>query len=107
MERPSIWLMLAIVLASLLFLREPRLQQYDEAYLQWLLRNSPSRGPMVPLTVVDIGRDSIVQKKEANAPPRGDTATSPIEFALFLQAALDFKPTVVAFEPIWQWRDRD
>ena len=36
--------MLAIVLASLLFLREPRLQRYDETFLRWLLRNArPNR----------------------------------------------------------------
>ena len=32
---------------------------------------------------------------------------SPLEFALFLQSALDFQPTVVAFENILKWRERD
>jgi hypothetical protein len=108
MERPSIWLMLVIVLASLLFLREPRLQQYDEGFLRWLLTNSQPSGGTVPLTVVDIGREALPQKKQAEAQPRdGSTAVSPLEIALFLQAALEFKPTVVAFESILQWHDRN
>lgn len=102
MQRPSIWLMLAIVLASLLFLREPRLQRYDEVFLRWLLRNSQPIGGSIPLTIVDISRDSGPQKKGVRA-----SSPSPVEFALFLQAALEFKPTVVAFEPILQWGDRN
>ena len=95
--------MLAIVLASLLFLREPRLQRYDEGFLRWLLRNSRPVGGSIPLTIVDISRETGSEKKEPRA---ASGATSPVEFALFLQAALEFKPTVVAFEPILQWDDR-
>src|SRR5437879_12750304 len=108
MERSWIWLMLVIMLASLLFLREPRLQRYEEGFLRWLLTDSqPSGGPVL-LTVVDIGREALLQKKQAEAqPPEDSTAISPLEVALFLQAALEFKPTVVAFESILQWRDRN
>ena len=35
------------------------------------------------------------------------TTLSPLEFALFLQSLLDFQPSVVAFENILQWRERD
>src|SRR4051794_24022727 len=100
MQRPSIWLMLAIVLASLLFLREPRLQRYDEGFLRWLLRNSRPVGGVVPLTIVDISLERNPDRKTPAAPT---APTSPVEFALFLQAALEFKPTVVAFEPILHW----
>ena len=110
MQRPSIWLMLVVCLAGLLFVREPRLQKYDEKFLGWLLRNSQTSGPETPLTVVDIGHDPASAKKESKLNAQflrgeGDTA-SPLEFALFLQAALEFKPTVFAFEPILQWRER-
>src|ERR1700759_2704419 len=102
MERPSIWLMLAIVLASLLFLREPRLQRYDETFLRWLLRNSRPIGGAIPLTVIDFNNEpEASQKKEAH--PAAAPQISPVEYALFLQAALEFKPTVIAFEPILQW----
>ena len=92
--------MLAIVLASLLFLREPRLQRYDEGFLRWLLRNSRPVGGAIPLTIVDLTLEPSSDKKAAATPPG---PTSPLEFALFLQAALEFKPTVVAFEPVLQW----
>src|SRR3954469_5329439 len=109
MERPSVWLMLAIVLASLLFLREPRLQAYDEIFLRWLLTNSQPHVAVVPLTVVDIGRDDKSDPKTAakttTTPPKA-TATSPLEYSLFLQAAMEFKPTVIAFEPVLQWSER-
>ncbi len=100
MERPSIWLMLAIVLASLLFLREPRLQRYDERFLRWLLRNSPPHVATIPLTVVELGTDPLVNKEGA-----AKTTVTPLEFSLFLQGALEFKPTVVAFEPVLQFRE--
>jgi hypothetical protein len=100
MERPSIWLMLAILLASLLFLREPRLQRCDEGFLRWLLTNSQPRVGVIPLTMVEIGRDAVVPKSSV-----AKIAVSPLEFSLFLQAALEFKPTVVAFESILDWTD--
>lgn len=92
--------MLAIVLASLLFLREPHLQRYDEGFLRWLLTNSQPRVAMIPLAVVEIGRDPVVPKSDVSK-----AAVSPLEFSLFLQAVLEFKPTVVAFEPILDWPD--
>jgi hypothetical protein len=112
MERPSVWLILVILLATLLFLREPRVQKYDEIFLRWLIENSPlsSSGPL-PLTVVDIGGDKSFGSDEPNqaAPLVGGAykKTSPLEFALFLQAALEFKPTVIAFQRVIQWRDQE
>ncbi|HEX4638474.1 MAG TPA: hypothetical protein VH170_03205, partial [Chthoniobacterales bacterium] len=45
----------------------------------------------VPMTIVDIGRE--------NPPP-------PLEVALLLQGTLEFKPTVIAIEPVLQWGER-
>jgi hypothetical protein len=104
MERPSIWLMLVILLASLLFLREPRVQAYDEGFLRWLLRNSRPQTAAIPLTVVEIAQDSGLQNRESKG-QRGAAGASPLEFSLFLQGIFEFKPIVVAFEPILQWRE--
>src|SRR5204863_6771529 len=42
------------------------------------------------------------------APPRpGLIGASPLEYALFLQSILEFEPTVVAFENILRWHERD
>ena len=107
MHRPSIWLMLVILLACMFFLREPRLQRFDQTFLHWLLKNAPSTGATVPLTIVDIGADSMLPKnRTAATKDNPGNAISPVEYALFLQAVLEFNPTVVAFEPILQWDGR-
>ncbi|MDP9004200.1 MAG: CHASE2 domain-containing protein [Verrucomicrobiota bacterium] len=112
MQRPTIWLMLVVLLLGILFLREPRMEQSEEIFLQWLLKNSDPHGPAAPLTVVEIGQDAVMQREPLKdsgetSPHAGGSVVSPLEFALFLQSALDFQPTVVAFENILKWRDRD
>jgi len=104
--------MLVVLLLGILFLREPRLEQSEEFFLNWLLKNSEPHGPTAPLTVVEIGHDTLMDRdaaKEAaeTSPHAGGSVVSPLEFALFLQSALAFQPTVVAFENILKWRDRD
>jgi hypothetical protein len=91
MERPSIWVIIVVLLLGVLFLREPRFQRSEEIFLRWLIRHSQPAAKSVPITVVEIGRD--------NPPP-------PLEAALFLQGVLEFKPTVVAIEPVLQWGER-
>src|SRR4051794_9302152 len=104
MQRPSIWLMLVILLACMFFLREPRLQRFDATFLHWSLKNAPATGGTVPLTIVDIGGDAMLAKNRDAAPKENPSqGVSPVEYALFLQAALEFNPTVVAFEPVLQW----
>jgi len=96
--------MLVIFLACLFFLREPRLQRFDDTFLRWLLKNAPATGATMPLTIVDVGGDSILPKNKTAAARQDPTrAFSPVEYALFLQAVMEFTPTVVAFEPILQW----
>jgi hypothetical protein len=110
MQRPTIWITLAVLLLGVVFVREPRLQQSEEIFLQWLLKNSTPRGPSAPLTVVEIGHDAALDRdltNEATSPRSGGSGVSPLEFALFLQSVLEFQPTVVAFENILKWRERD
>lgn len=107
--------MLVVLLLGILLLREPRFAQAEDVFLRWLLEHSQgSVSPSVPLTVVEIAQDSLM-----NAPTTGEPASpvaqktesgaaiSPLEFALFLQSMLDFQPSVVAFENILKWRERD
>jgi hypothetical protein len=91
MERPSIWVIIVVLLLAVLFLREPRFQRSEEIFLRWLIRHSQPAAKSVPTTIVEIGREN---------PP------GPLETALFLQGALEFKPTVIAIEPILQWGER-
>lgn len=112
MQRPTIWLMLVVLLLGLLFLREPRLERSEEFFLRWLLKNSDPHGPAPSLTVVDIGHDNLMEQEPAkegdeNSPHSGANVVSPMEFALFLQSVLEFQPTVVAFENILKWRETE
>ncbi|MFL6539859.1 MAG: CHASE2 domain-containing protein [Chthoniobacterales bacterium] len=111
MRRPSPWLMLVVLLAGILVLREPRFEQADDLFLRWLLEHSPAReGKPVPLTVVEISRDSFGDPNggsERGGRQTSGDAVSPLEFALFLQSVLDFQPNVIAFENILKWRQRD
>ena len=113
MQRTSLWLMLVVVLLGLLFLREPRLQRCEEIFLRWLLKNAQPRDTPPPLTIVEIGREPIPPKEGAEVDPMerflqgAASANSPLEAALFLQAALEFKPAVVAFEPVLKWPERE
>jgi hypothetical protein len=105
--------MLVVLLLGLLLLREPRFNDWDELFLRWLLKHSQPNGEQVPLTVVEIGRDPLMDTRAPDeAAPGTQSASSgigisPLEFALFLQAALEFKPEVIAFENILRWRERD
>jgi hypothetical protein len=92
MERPSIWVIIVVLLLGVLFLREPRFQRSEEYFLRWLIRHSQPAAKTVPITIIETGRK--------NPPP-------PLETALFLQGILEFKPTVVAIEPILQWGERN
>lgn len=112
MQRPTIWLMLVVLLLGILFLREPRLERSEEFFLRWLLKNSDPHGPAASLTVVDIGHDNLMVRAPAkegdeSSPHSGANVVSPMEFALFLQSALEFQPTVIAFENILKWRETE
>jgi len=91
MERPSIWVIIVVLLLAVLFLREPRFQRSEEIFLRWLIRHSQPAAKAVPITIIETGRQN---------PP------VPLEAALLLQGILEFKPTVIAIEPILQWGER-
>jgi hypothetical protein len=110
MQRPTIWITLVVLLLGVVYLREPRLKQTEEFFLRWLLKNSEPRGPLAPLTVVEIGHDAVLDRdplQELSSPHPGGSGVSPLEFALFLQSVLGFQPPVVAFENVLRWRERD
>ena len=88
MERPSLWVIIVVLLLGILFLREPRFQRSEEIFLRWLIRYSQGSATPSPLTIVETGRDN---------PP------SALETALLLQGLLEFKPTIIAIEPVLQW----
>ncbi|HEX4665072.1 MAG TPA: hypothetical protein VH207_00625, partial [Chthoniobacterales bacterium] len=113
MRRPSPWLILVVILLGALILREERLRRVEDVLLAWFLENSESTRPPAQVTQVEIGRDDFQRLtpederkplRQGQAPRR---ALSPLEYALFLQAVLEFQPTVVGIEPVVIWRERD
>ncbi|MEP6699591.1 MAG: hypothetical protein ABJB09_07675 [Verrucomicrobiota bacterium] len=114
MRRFSFWPVLVVLLLGILLLREPRFEKLEENFLRWLLRNAQPPVAAPQLTVVEIGRDRPLGKKNEGSEDSteaflhgGGAAISPLEHALFLQSILEFQPTVVAFESILKWRERD
>jgi hypothetical protein len=106
------WFTLVILLLGILFLREARWQKSEEVFLRWLLKNAEPRGPVASLTVVEIGADQSQDNAPSELAPLGtsqrNTVTlAPFEMALFLKAALDFQPGLIAFENVLKWRERD
>ena len=113
MRRPSPWLILVVILLGALILREPRLQKIEDIFFSWFMEHSEPVLPPAQVTLVEIGREDFrrITPEESLQPlPKGEAARrslSPLEYALFLQAVLEFQPTVVAIEPIVIWRERD
>jgi hypothetical protein len=110
-------LLLAVVvlLVAVLLGRDARVEKADQIFLRWLLNNTRPPSGRVPLTVIEIGREPLLgngpEKPAENASEdfvRGTSSSvSPLEFALFLQSILDYKPIVVAIEPLLKWRSQD
>src|ERR1051325_5154732 len=109
MRRQTILLMLVILLLGIVFSREPRLQRTEEIFLRWLIRNEEivaARANPAPLTVVEIGGKALTENKNGKLDPSetflhgSSGANSPLELALFVQGLLEFKPTIIAFEPV-------
>jgi hypothetical protein len=88
MLRPSLRLPAIVLLFGLLFRLVPHLERSEEIFLRWLVRNSAAN-VSVPLTIVEISDNR--------------SLPSPTEVALFLQATLEFKPAVIAFESVLKW----
>src|SRR5690349_11549195 len=59
MRRPSLWLLLVIILLGAFILREPRLQALDDTLQGWFMEHSESVLSSTPVTLVEIGRDDI------------------------------------------------
>ncbi len=113
MRRPSPWLLLVVILLGAFILCDPRLQQVEGIFLDWFLQHAEPVLPTAQVTLVELGRDDILRltpPAELKPIPKGEAvrrSLSPLEYALFLQAILEFQPAVIGIEPILIWRKRD
>lgn len=113
MRRPSPWPVVVVFLLGALLLREPRVQKLEDLFLGWFLEQSEAVLPPAQVTLVEIGREDfrkMTPEEKLKPLPAGEASRrslTPLEYALFLQAVLEFQPIVVGIEPIVIWRDRD
>ena len=111
MRRPSPWPVVVVFLLGAVLLREPRVQKLEDLFLGWFLEQSEAVLPPAQVTLVEIGREDfrkMTPEEKLKPLPQGEAARrslSPLEYALFLQAVLEFQPTVVGIEPIVIWRE--
>ena len=90
-----------ILIVGLFLMRESRiapLGSLEASFASWLNRNahrqpSVARLALVQITDEDLGGDS--------------WAWTPLEFSLFLNAALPFQPPVLGIEPVLAWKKPD
>jgi CHASE2 domain-containing sensor protein len=97
MFRTGAQLLLLTLLAGLILLfqaqQEP-LASWDQDFADFLARNSHHRAALAPMTLVEIDDASL-----ADHP----WPWSPLDFSLYFQAVLPFKPEVVAIDEVLDW----
>ena len=90
-----------VLLAGLVLMRESRvapLNSVEAAFGSWLNVNARREPIPAPLTVVEISDEDL------RATP---WPWSPLDYSLFLNAALPFHPPVLAIEPVLTWKKPD
>lgn len=99
MQKQAAFLMVAVLLLGLFLMRESRVgagARIETGYGDWLAANAARTVPPARVTLVEIDDHSIASE---HAWP-----WSPLEYALFLRAALPFKPEVTGIEPVLDWK---
>lgn len=94
--------MTALLLLGLFLMRESRRNpaaRFDEAFADWVAANTARTVPQARLTLVETNSESTQGAPNAVHP----WPWPPLEFALFIQAALQFNPDVIAIEPVLDW----
>lgn len=109
--------MLVVVLLGILILREPRVRQGDDVLLAWFLEHAQAHLPPAQVALIEIHREDLRSfpvlptkgsgAEETAAKKKLRRTVSPLEYALFLQAAMEFQPAVIALEPIVIWRAQE
>lgn len=86
-----------LFLVGLVLMRESRMAPFERAeaaFSTWLAANAPRSSAPAPLALVRISDEDVA----AHALP-----WSPLDYSLFVNAALSFQPRVLAMEPVLAW----
>lgn len=100
MRRSLPQLILAVLVLGVLLLREtqrPPLEGIEEAFVIWLAANTGGEHKSAPVTLVEINDNCLLLYP---------LPWSPLNYALFLDGALQFKARVAAIEPVLAWDDK-
>jgi len=92
--------MFTVLVLGMLLLREARmapLAGVEENFINWLAANSNGEHSNAPVTLVEINDNCMVNYS---------WPWSPLNYALFLSAALQFQARAVAIEPVLAWDDK-
>ena len=90
-----------VLLVGLVLMRESRvapLSSLETAFGSWLNVNARREAPPAPLTLVEISDEDL---RSTPWP------WSPLDYSLFLNATLPFRPPVLAIEPVLNWKKLD
>jgi len=90
-----------ILMVGLVLMHESRtapLDSVEAAFSRWLSVNAPRHPEAAPLVLVQIADEDL----SAHPWP-----WSPVDYSLFLNAALPFQPPVLAVEPVLAWKAAD
>ncbi len=90
-----------VLVIGLVLLREARqepMRQFDESFADFLARNSHRTEDPAPVTLIEVNANSL---KDHPWP------WTPLDFALFFQAANNFQPEVLATDEILRWDERE
>lgn len=102
MHRSAPQLMLIVLLLGLVLMREshdPPLANLEANFVNWLASNTTRQNTMAPLALVEIN--------DASLETQHYWPWLPLDYALFFENVLRFKPTVVGVEPILTWNEKE
>jgi hypothetical protein len=100
MQKPAVFLVMMILLLGVFLSSESRrdpVVKIEDVFADWIAANSTRTTLPARVTLVEINNSSL-----------GGEHTwpwAPLDYALFMEAALQFKPDVVAIEPVLDWSD--
>lgn len=100
MPRSLPQLIFTVLVLGMLLLREaqtPPLAGIEENFINWLSANSNGEHGSAPVTLVEINDNCLVNYS---------WPWSPLNYALFLNAALQFQARAVGIEPVLAWNDQ-
>ena len=101
MRKIQALLAVMVLVVGLFLMRESRLSPLDEVdkvFVDWLAANTARNLPSPPCVLVEINDSSLGDKHS--------WPWSPLDYAVFLRAVIDFSPEVIAIAPVLSWEDQ-